>query len=131
MKWSDFDPTEDWTWAFRGKLVLVAWAIAAVASIFPEPVLLIAFPFFPLGFLFVVPGLSALFPPPVAPPTAATNPIGEFLLPVTAGWLIYLAISLTAIITKKRSMFVLFYLGLVLLLILNVRGCQIFLKQVE
>jgi len=50
---------------------------------------------------------------------------------VTAGWLIYLAISLTAIITKKRSMFVLFYLGLVLLLILNVRGCQIFLKQVE
>jgi hypothetical protein len=128
MKWSDLDPTEDWTWELRGKLVLAAWAIAAVASAFPEPVLLLALPLFPLGLLFGIPGLGSLFPPPVTPPA---NPMSEFLLPMTVGWLMYLVVSLTATIAKKRSIFLIFYLGLILLLIFNVRGCQSFLKQVE
>ena len=131
MKWSDLDPTEDWTWEFRGKLVLVAWALAAVASVFPEPVLLLAFPVFPLGLMYGIPGLASLFPPPARPPTASPNPMSELFLPLVVGWGIYLAVSLTATITRKRSVFFIFYMGLILLLVFNVRGCQAFLKKVE
>ena len=131
MKWSDLDPTEDWTWEFRGKLVLAAWSLAVVASAFPEPVLLLTFPLFPLGLLYGIPGLTLLFPPPATAPTATTNPMSEFLLPMTVGWVMYLMVSLTATVTRKRTIFLVFYLGLIMLLILNVRGCRIFLKQVE
>ena len=116
---------------FRGKLVLAAWAFAAVASIFPEPVLLLAFPIFPLGLLYGIPGLASLFPAPAGPPTASANPLSELFLPTAAGWGIYLAVSLMATFTKKRTVFFVFYMGLVLLLFLNIRGCQSFLKQVE
>lgn len=131
MKWSDLDPTEDWTWEFRGKLVLIAWAVAVVASVFPEPVLLLAFPVFPLGLLYGIPGLTSLFPPPAGTPTVSKNPANEMFLAVAAAWVIYLAISLTATLAKRRTVFLIFYFGLILLLVFNVRGCRIFLKQVE
>jgi hypothetical protein len=128
MKWSDLDPTEDWTWEFRGKLVLVAWGVAAVAAAFPELPLLLAFPLFPLGLLYGIPGWDSLFPPPASPPTRSGSGMAEFFLPLVAGWTIYLVVSLTATATKSRLMFFIFYMGLILLLVLNVRGCHTFME---
>ena len=97
-------------------------------SVFPEIPLLLAFPLFPLGLLFGIPGLQATGP---QPPTGPQNVVAVFFWLSAAGWLIYLTVSLTALLTKRRVLFFIFYGILCCLLVLNVRGCQVFLKQVE
>jgi hypothetical protein len=132
MKWSDLAPTEDWTWQFRAKLVFAAWALAAVASAaFSGALLVFAFPVFPLGLYYGIPGLSSLLPSTHTPPSETTNYLGDYFLAVTAGWLLYSVVCLAATMIGKRKPFLLFYLILILLLILNVQGCHTFVKHGE
>src|SRR5215469_4463136 len=110
MKWSDLAPTYGWTWQFRAKLIFAAWALAAVASAaFSGPLLVFAFPAFPLGLYYGVPGLSSLLPSPHNPPAETSNPLRNYFLAVTAGWFLYSVVCLSATATNKRNVFLLFY----------------------
>jgi hypothetical protein len=105
---------------------LIAWGFAAFAAVFPEIPLLIAFPLFPLGLLFGIPSLQATGP---QPPSGPHNVAAEFFWLSAAGWVIYLTVCLTALLTKRRVLFFVFYGILCALLILNVQGCRAFLKH--
>jgi hypothetical protein len=132
MKLSDFEPTEGWTPKFRGQLVLAAWILAALAAAFPEPVLLLAFPLFPLGLLSGIPEVNSLFPQsPSGAPTASASYPSAFVYVALGGWAIYFVLSVLATATKRRTLFFILYMVLVTLLILNVRGCQSFMKHLE
>lgn len=101
---------EPLSFEFRGWFLLAAWGIAALAIVFPEVYLLIAFPLFPLGLFDAVRGKD--------------DPAIHSVWPVALLWLAYLAISLTAWFSKKWFVFVILYAVLVWMLINNVRGCQ-------
>jgi hypothetical protein len=46
------------------------------------------------------------------------------------GWVIYLALTLLVLFSRRRSAFTLFYVILVLLLVLNIAGCSVIQHEV-
>jgi hypothetical protein len=47
------------------------------------------------------------------------------------GWLIYISMSVVAILVKDRQLFVLIYAFFVILLLMNITGCNLLIQEVN
>jgi hypothetical protein len=106
------------TFQERRNLLIAAWVIAALATVLVEIALLLAFPMFPLG-LFIAMETRGL---------AVGGPLSSIGAACAVGWVVYLAISLAALFTKRWLLFILFYGILGALLVFNVQGCHHMMK---
>jgi hypothetical protein len=98
----------------RRNLLLAAWIIAALATVYVISIpLLVFFIFFPSGLFYMIYGEEASGPQ------------------MLAGWLVYLVITWGALATKRWFMFVIFYGTLVVMLVYNVQGCHRILSHIE
>ena len=100
-----------------------AWLVAAIATTFPPPndvatvclALLMYQWLFPLGLII-----------PFAP---SLQPMGSHGLILTAGWFLYLGLSVYGLTRQSRTKYFLAYAVLTVLLILNVTGCRILISH--
>lgn len=98
----------------KRNILLATWAIAALATVYVVNLpLLLYFGYFPMGLFYALCGKEWDRP-----------------LPLCAGWLVYIIITLSALITKRRFVFLTLYGVLFVLLILNVHGCHAVMKNV-
>lgn len=92
----------------RLTLLLIVWAVGLVAAGFPNPVLIVYTNLFPVGLR-------------VATPWIYTVMDRNYII---VGWLLYMALTLAALLSRPRILFVTFYRVLCVLLVVNVVGCQ-------
>ena len=95
---------------WRLLLLLAAWCAAVAATVFTYPPLLKGAAFFPYGLMTVWVWLFGL-KPQQAP---------HFL----AGWFLYLVLSVSALVTRRRTLYFVVYALLCLLLAVNAVGCH-------
>lgn len=97
----------------RWKLLLIAWGIGLVASGFPNPDSISIIWFFPLGLIKVV-GWEGGHP-------------NDFIV----GWVLYLALTVVALVSRPRVLYFTFYIILCILLLLNIAGCHQIIAQMK
>ena len=117
------DMTEHWRYAWFKRLCLIAGAmLIAMVITCSQGILLSPWTavLFPTGLIYSIQVVFGYITGQKSWPAVLINGIG----PILFGWLIYLSILFSAIFTKKRTTFVVFYAILVVLLIANVAGCQ-------
>jgi hypothetical protein len=115
----------------RWKLLLLAWVIAALATVYIEIPLLLFFPMFPWGLLYLICGDDHGGRPDVGSGHASGNELTQMVGLMAIGWLIYITITDAALITRRRLTYFLLYSVLCVLLIFNVVGCHRLLRHVE
>lgn len=93
--------------SLRWKLWLIAWSVGLVAAGFPNPALIFYFWLFPIGLLKVIGWQDTGYDS------------GYFV-----GWLVYIPLSVLALIARPRLLYFTLYLILCFLLLLNIVGCQ-------
>lgn len=112
MSWDsniiDFESSEE-----RWGLLLITWGIAAVATTFPEIPLVLLFFLFPSGLAYMLTGREG------------------GIAALVFGWLVYLTINITILVTKKRLVFYGLYIVFFVMLIYNVQGCRRILSHIE
>ncbi len=93
---------------------LAACAVATIIVAQPSdmsdsllPLYLMTLVLLPLGLFLLLDGLAGYFG----------------WLGLLIGWLVYLAVAIPAVVTKKRRVFVALYIIFIILLALSVRGC--------
>ena len=104
---------EDMSRPSRIRLWIIAWLVAGLTTVIPDPFSTIFAWAFPLG-LFAI-----IFP--------HERDFGfEFLL---GGWFFYGFLTVVGLAQKRSARFFLFYAILCVLLVLNVVGCHVIWKQ--
>lgn len=101
-------------------LLVAAWCTVFLSTLATNPAYLITAPSFPVG-------LAAWLPHGAESAAIAWM----LVVPVTAGWVMYLILSWFLIRARKRGLFLFLYIVLCVLLALNVIGCQRALEPVS
>jgi hypothetical protein len=91
-------------------LLLAAWVVAAVATVFPHAGTLV------YGFLFPY-GIMALF-------VTVLGLRGQDAPHYLVGWVAYFVLTVSGLVTAKRVVYFWIYAVLCVLLVLNVIGCH-------
>jgi hypothetical protein len=115
------DEPADISFETRKRLLLYAWGVALVIhaiAILPQVELAIFLPALPEGIILLLFPFQAFGNLSSHAMTLLTG----FLL--VAGWLLFLGPTIGALVTRKRTLYFVFYAFLCLMLILNAVGCH-------